>query len=144
MNGGLRPQLNLLPCSLLPWRICDLGRGRRRFHQLGAGCGEGAKCAAGGGFDGESGSVRAADGERGSDLVFAEAMRSVAVSRAGRGVMVVLSDFLTRRGPRLGWRDLEARPRWRAFDTYCLQVLSPASDPVGKDAGRGLVGDPCA
>jgi uncharacterized protein (DUF58 family) len=75
------------------------------------------------------------------DLVFADAMRSAAVSRAGRGIMVVMSDFLHPQGSAAGLQYLGAATMAGAFDTYALQVLSPSElDPV-KDEARGLVGD---
>lgn len=53
--------------------------------------------------------------------VFDESARRLAVSRTGRGVMVVLSDFLFREGYERGLRYLAGR----GYDLVCLQVLTP-------------------
>jgi uncharacterized protein (DUF58 family) len=75
------------------------------------------------------------------DLIFADAMKSAAVSRAGRGIMVVLSDFLHPAGGAAGLGYLGAGTASGAFDTYCLQLLSPGElDPM-RDQPRGLAGD---
>ena len=65
---------------------------------------------------------------------FTEAMRTIALGRQGRGVMVILSDFLVKGGPETGLGYLAGR----GYDTFCLQVLSPEEiDP----AAHGLSGD---
>jgi uncharacterized protein (DUF58 family) len=75
------------------------------------------------------------------DVTFAEAMRAAASSRAGRGIMVVISDFLHPQGSTAGLSYLGAMTMAGAYDTYALQVLSPSElDPV-KDQTRGLAGD---
>jgi hypothetical protein len=98
------------------------------------------------GVRGPAGAIRIAD--------FTAAMRAIAMSRTGKGVVVLLSDFLIPEGYREGLRFL-ASPggaggggSWSgaAFDTYCLQVLSPGElDPSEEGAateGRGgLLGD---
>jgi hypothetical protein len=59
----------------------------------------------------------------------------VALTRRGKGVMVVLSDFFIKEGYETGLRLLVGR----GYDLFCLQVLSPQElDPVGPD---GLAGD---
>jgi uncharacterized protein (DUF58 family) len=119
------------------------GRARRRFHQLAPVRGRSSvQRVAGFLIENLVACERRGMGSGADpDLGFAEAMRSVAVSRAGRGVMVVLSDFLHPQGSAAGLAYLGAATMAGAFDTYCLQVLSPSElDPV-KDAGRGLVGD---
>ena len=75
------------------------------------------------------------------DDLFASAMRSVGVNRAGRGVIVVLSDFLLPGGGADGFQYLGAATMDGAFDTYCLQLLSPAEIDPSRDLERGLVGD---
>ena len=75
------------------------------------------------------------------DDLFAEAMRSAALGRAGRGVMIVLSDFLHPRGSESGLQYLGAATMDGAFDTYALQVLSPSELDPAKDQERGLLGD---
>ncbi len=65
---------------------------------------------------------------------FPEAMRQIALGRQGKGVMVILSDFMFKEGYEKGLRYLAGG----GYDTYCLQVLSPEEvDP----ARHGLAGD---
>jgi uncharacterized protein (DUF58 family) len=65
---------------------------------------------------------------------FTEAMRSIALARQGRGVMVVLSDFLVPGGAERGL----AYATGRGYDLFALQILSPEElDP----AAEGLSGD---
>jgi uncharacterized protein (DUF58 family) len=65
---------------------------------------------------------------------FDDAMRAIALSRQGKGVMVILSDFMFKEGYEKGLRYLTGG----GYDTFCLQVLSPEEvDP----AKHGLVGD---
>jgi len=75
------------------------------------------------------------------DVLFAEAMRGAALGRAGRGVMIVLSDFLHPEGSQAGLQYLGAATMDGAFDTYALQVLSPSELDPTKDQERGLSGD---
>jgi uncharacterized protein (DUF58 family) len=75
------------------------------------------------------------------DQVFADAMRAAAVSRAGRGIVVVLSDFLHPDGSAAGLSYLGAATIAGALDTYCLQILSPSELDPSKDQTRGLAGD---
>ncbi|MBX3372477.1 MAG: DUF58 domain-containing protein [Phycisphaeraceae bacterium] len=65
---------------------------------------------------------------------FTEAMRSIALKRQGRGVMVILSDFLFKEGYEKGLRYLAGG----GFDTFCIQVLSPEELDPGR---HGLTGD---
>lgn len=65
---------------------------------------------------------------------FEPAMRTIALSRQGKGVMVILSDFMFKEGYEKGLRYLAGG----GFDTYCLQVLSPQEIDPGK---HGLAGD---
>ena len=73
---------------------------------------------------------------------FAEAMKSVVAARTGKGVMVVISDFLQPDGFDGGLRALAAAG---GFDVHLLQVLAPGEiDPaLERDASgqRGLSGD---
>lgn len=66
---------------------------------------------------------------------FTESCKRIALSRRGKGVMIVLSDFFIKEGYESGLRLLVGR----GYDVHCLQVLSPQEvDPVGPD---GLAGD---
>ena len=61
-------------------------------------------------------------------------MRQIALGRQGKGVMVILSDFMFKEGYEKGLRYLAGG----GYDTYCLQTLSPEEvDP----ARHGLAGD---
>lgn len=65
---------------------------------------------------------------------FESAMKTVALSRQGRGVMVVLSDFLYKTGYEKGLRYLVGG----GFDTFILQTLSPQEiDPGATNALSG-------
>src|SRR5688572_28656706 len=73
---------------------------------------------------------------------FATAMRAIAQSRTGKGVMVVVSDFLIPEGYEDGLRLLAGG--W--YDTFCMQVLSPGEIDPAKGGVRAagvpvLVGD---
>jgi len=79
----------------------------------------------------------------GAGVGLADTLRQAAMHRSGRGVMVVLSDFLEPSG--IGGLEPAmnalAAAGSTAFDTYLLQVLSPGElDPV-KEAEFGLIGD---
>jgi uncharacterized protein (DUF58 family) len=65
---------------------------------------------------------------------FDHAMRTIALSRQGKGVMVILSDFMFKEGYEKGLRYLAGG----GFDTFCLQVLSPQEIDPGK---HGMAGD---
>lgn len=65
---------------------------------------------------------------------FDSAMKSLALSREGKGVMIILSDFLFKRGYEKGLRYLIGG----GFDTFVLQSLSPQEiDPGGTNALTG-------
>lgn len=65
---------------------------------------------------------------------FEAAMKAIALSRQGRGVMVLLSDFLYKSGYEKGLNYLQGG----GFDTFVLQVLSPQeTDPGGTGAITG-------
>jgi len=72
--------------------------------------------------------------EPGGTSDFDNAMRSIALNRQGKGVMVILSDFMLKEGYEKGLRYLAGG----GYDTYCLQVLSPEEIDPGK---HGLAGD---
>jgi uncharacterized protein (DUF58 family) len=79
---------------------------------------------------------------RGEAPSFAESMRGLALSRSGRGVLVVLSDFLYQEDLRVGLNYLAGGSRGEAaFDTYCTQILSPGELDPASERERGLVGD---
>jgi hypothetical protein len=78
---------------------------------------------------------------QGAATDFTGAMRTIAASRVGKGVMVILSDFLIPEGYEAGLRYLGAGAGGGGYDTYCLQILAPAEvDP----AGAALAEDPAA
>lgn len=52
---------------------------------------------------------------------FGEAARRIALSRRGKGVMIILSDFMMKEGYEAGLRMLVGR----GYDVYALQTLSP-------------------
>ena len=72
--------------------------------------------------------------EPGGEGAFDDAMKSVAHSRLGRGVMVVLSDFLLKDGYERGLRSIAGR----GFDVFGVQMLSPEELDPG---ANGLSGD---
>lgn len=66
---------------------------------------------------------------------FTEACRRIALTRRGKGVMVVLSDFFIKEGYETGLRMLLGR----GYDLFLIQCLSPQEvDPTGPN---GLAGD---
>jgi hypothetical protein len=74
---------------------------------------------------------------------FNAALRTLAQRRTGKGVMVVLSDFLMAEGYEAGLRALAAGGAGSGggYDTYCLQVLSPQEADPDLAAAAGLAGD---
>lgn len=72
--------------------------------------------------------------EPGGQSDFNDAMRTIALSRQGKGVMVILSDFLLKEGYEKGLRYLAGG----GYDTFCMQVLAPEEVDPGK---AGLAGD---
>ncbi len=72
----------------------------------------------------------------GSDLN--SALTTIARLRTGKGVMVVISDFLDPGGYE---RALRALGAVGGFDTYCMQVLSPGELDPASETERGLSGD---
>ncbi len=82
---------------------------------------------------------------------FTGAMRSLALAQRGRGVMVILSDFLVPEGYEEGLKLISGGG---GYETWCVQVLAPGElDPAGElekgssggsaggDGARALVGD---
>lgn len=70
----------------------------------------------------------------GGNTDFNDAMRTIALARQGRGVMVVLSDFLYKSGYEKGLRYLVGG----GYDTFVMQVLSPQEvDPGETNALSG-------
>lgn len=74
---------------------------------------------------------------------FNSSLRDIAMRRTGRGVMVVLSDFLVPGGPGslLPAINSLAAAGSSAFDTALLHILSPSELDPTLDAPRGLTGD---
>lgn len=78
----------------------------------------------------------------------AKALRTFARTRKGKGIAVVLSDFLTPSAdvsPLLPGLNAIALTEAGGFDSYCLQILAPGEldpRPLTRTSGaRGLVGD---
>lgn len=69
----------------------------------------------------------------GGEFDFTNAMRSLALGGQGRGVLVVLSDFLVHDGVEAGLRAIAGR----GFDVYAMQCLSPEEI----DPSTALTGD---
>lgn len=59
--------------------------------------------------------------EPGGQTRFADACKRIALSRRGKGVMILVSDFLIKEGYETGLRMLKGR----GYDLYAIQVLSP-------------------
>jgi len=74
----------------------------------------------------------------GGDL-FRAAMRGVALSHQGRGVVIVISDFLGINDPSRGLNDVAGGRH--GFDSYAVQVLAPGELEPEREAEVGLVGD---
>lgn len=73
--------------------------------------------------------------EPGGAAPWTEACKRIALSRRGKGVMVVISDFLIKEGYEQGLRLLLGR----GYDVFAVQVLSPQElDPEGT---RAIAGD---
>ncbi|MCP4837336.1 MAG: DUF58 domain-containing protein [Phycisphaera sp.] len=93
-------------------RISNL-RGRRRTHEAGKWL---------------------LDLEPGGSGGFEDAMKSIALSRQGRGIMIVISDFLHKEGFENGLRYVAGR----GYDVFAMQVLAPQEiDPQA----HGMTGD---
>lgn len=77
-------------------------------------------------------------GEPGPGGDFNAALSLIARSGIGKGVIIVLSDFLIEEGYQRGLRDLAASG---GHDVYCLQVLSPSELEPEREIERGVSGD---
>ncbi|MEO1128534.1 MAG: DUF58 domain-containing protein [Planctomycetota bacterium] len=77
-------------------------------------------------------------GAPGPGAGFNDALTTIARMRVGKGVMVVLSDFLVDDGYQAGLRALGAAG---GYDTYCLQVLSPSEVDPERESEAGVAGD---
>ncbi len=73
------------------------------------------------------------DLEPGGPGGFTEAMKTIALSRQGRGVMIVLSDFLFKDGYETGLRYVAGR----GYDVFAMQTLSPQEIDPRKHGMRG-------
>jgi uncharacterized protein (DUF58 family) len=76
-------------------------------------------------------SLRPDEGEGGESGSFGEACRRIALSRRGKGIMVVMSDMLIKEGYEEGLRMLVGR----GYDVFVIQVLSP------QELEPGITGD---
>jgi hypothetical protein len=76
-------------------------------------------------------------GEGGGGTGFNAAIRTLAMSRRGKGVMVLLSDFLVREDYRDGLNFLAGSG---GYDVHVMQVLSPGELEPEKESG-GIIGD---
>ena len=74
------------------------------------------------------------DLEYGGESTFEETMKTLAHSRMGRGVMIVLSDFMFKEGYEAGLRMVAGR----GFDLFVSQVLAPEELDPG---AQGMAGD---
>jgi uncharacterized protein (DUF58 family) len=76
------------------------------------------------------------EGARPSDLgPFSSALRGLAMTRQGKGVLILISDFLIREDLRRALNYLAGRG---GFDVHCMQVLAPGELEPERDA---VVGD---
>lgn len=80
----------------------------------------------------------AAPGRASERADFNGALTAIARQRVGKGVMVVLSDFLVPEGYEGGLRALAAAG---GYDTYCVQLLAPAEVEPERAAEDGIAGD---
>ncbi len=76
-------------------------------------------------------SLRPDEGKGGESSSFGEACRRIALSRRGKGIMVVMSDMLIKEGYEEGLRMLVGR----GYDVFVIQVLSP------QELEPGITGD---
>lgn len=108
-------------------RIMPEARGRRHIHRFGQFLLDEVWT------DRESGG-----GESGPDAAFNRALRTIAQMRIGKGVLVLLSDYLIPEGYEDGLRALAAAG---GYDIYCVQVLAPGEVEPESEARTGLTGD---
>lgn len=107
------PDLDTQPIDPIGGAVRDL-RGRRRVHDL---------------------SRFLCSLEPAGPTDFGAAAKRIALSRRGRGVMVVLSDFFMKEGYEQGLRMLVGR----GYDVVAIQVLSPQE--VEPEGPHGVTGD---
>lgn len=76
-------------------------------------------------------------------LTFSEALTTIARQRVGKGVMVVISDFLIdpRSSPGGYESGLRALAASGGYDTWAMQVLSPSELEPEKEINSGVMGD---
>jgi uncharacterized protein (DUF58 family) len=86
-------------------------------------------------------SAAPADGSHPPPAPLTDALKSIAHARSGKGVMVILSDFLVDEDLRPALNFLAGAGGGGGFDTYCIQVLAPGELEPEREAARGLVGD---
>lgn len=83
--------------------------------------------------------------DRASAGSFVAALKQIALTRRGRGVMVLITDFLVPEDYRTGLNYLAGAgggaQRGGGFDLYCIQVLSPGELEPEKEPGGGVIGD---
>lgn len=113
VRTGKEPDLDTQPIDPIGGSIRDL-RGRRRIHDL---------------------SRFLCSLEPAGPTDFGAAAKRIALSRRGRGVMVVLSDFFMKEGYETGLRLLVGR----GYDVLAIQVLSPQE--VEPEGPSGIAGD---
>ncbi|MCA9310649.1 MAG: DUF58 domain-containing protein [Phycisphaerales bacterium] len=106
-------------------------RGRRHVHRLGQFLVDTL-------WSDEVVRARAATGAPAPGGDFTGALTTLARSRVGKGVMVVMSDLLAPEGYEAGLRNLAAAG---GYDTWILQVLSPGEIDPAVDVEAGLTGD---
>jgi uncharacterized protein (DUF58 family) len=78
------------------------------------------------------------EGRTGGASDWVGALRSLSLSRRGKGVLILLSDFLIRGDWRTGLNYLGAGG---SFDAHCLQILSPGELEPEKEAAGAVIGD---
>ncbi len=110
-----------------PLRTLAPMRGRRNAQRLAS-------------FLGESLRDRGARVEARAAPDFNDICRRLAMARAGKGVLVLVSDFLFREGHLPGLNYLAGNVGGGGFDTYCVQVLTPDERDPGREGGE-LLGD---
>ncbi|MCC6677205.1 MAG: DUF58 domain-containing protein [Phycisphaerales bacterium] len=90
---------------------------------------------------GRAGAGPAQDGESPAAADFDAQLRRAAQLSPGRGITVVLSDFLAPAGWKAGLNALAAISGSGAADLYCVQVLSPGELDPRHESNRRFIGD---
>lgn len=72
---------------------------------------------------------------------FGDSMRTLAMSRNSRGIVIVLSDWLMPEGFEKGLAALGAATLAGSLDTYAVMAVSPGEMDPAKDEAAGLQGD---